>query len=279
MCRDSKNLKMVRLWSKHDVSIGEIKHWIDDGARSPAWKRYLYWKRILNMPAVVRSIEVGCGYGKFSMLLGMSGETVTLLDYNHDALSSASTCFQQIGLNPRVEARDIMELSEEMNGQFDLACSFGTLEHFAGESRRKAFGAMAQLLRPGGVLFFTVPNRFGIFYRIAWGLRKRLSLVTEDFYEEPYSPRELRLIAMSCAINPLEIGCVSMLKGDFEYWILENIRSVLRRVLKRKGVHSVGDSDLELESIDLSGASARDLGNYIDTHFSYNLLFVGQKQN
>ena len=125
----------------------------------------------------------------------LSGAQVTLLDYNASAVSTALEVHRSIGLEPEAIQGDLFDLPEDLLGAFDLVCSFGTMEHFAGDKRRQVFAACTSLLRPGGLLFFTVPNRFGIFCRVAFGTRKRLALVPRDFYEQPYSRLELLRLA------------------------------------------------------------------------------------
>ena len=277
MGEDERNLDMVELWSGRDHDIAEIKRQIYESASSPLWARYLDWKRELQLPERARTIEVGCGHGKFSMLLGLAGEDPTLLDYNEAVLAKSRKWHREIGLEPRTVSGDLMKLSYEMEGVYDVVCSFGTLEHFRGEHRLAAFQANARFLRQGGLLFFTVPNRHAVFYRIAWGLRRRLALVPAHFYEQPFSRGELSEMAQCSSISPLEIRCLGTLKGDFDYWILENVKSLIRNVSGRKRALPEEPVEIDLEEIDLTTAAEETRTGYFDQHFSYNLMFAGRK--
>jgi SAM-dependent methyltransferase len=275
--KNIKNIQMLDIWKKEEASLQEILMWVHQNARGVLWREYLHWKHQLKIPRGAKTIEAGCGYGKFSMLLGLTGEETTLLDYNVDTLKIALKAHRSINLIPDCAAGDLIELSHEMAGQFDVVCSFGTLEHFSGGYRRSAFQANARFLRPGGMLFFTVPNRFAVFYRIAFGLRRAVGLFPKDFYEEPFSAHELRSISLSSGVTPVAVDCVGTLKKDFQYWIMENVKSLLRKTLRMWKTRVEESFDLDLEQIDLSGAGIHSRNGYLDKKFSYTLLFVGQK--
>ncbi|MBN2035326.1 MAG: class I SAM-dependent methyltransferase [Chitinispirillaceae bacterium] len=236
----------------------------------------MYWKRTCNLPDVFHSIEVGCGLGKMSMLLGLAGARVTLLDYSMSGLAVAKKTHRALGLHPHCIVADMLRLSNKMEERFDLACSFGTLEHFSGEDRYAAFEANARLVRPGGMLFFVVPNRYGIFYRIGFGLRIMLGMTHDDFREEPYAAGELRRYARRANVEVLELASVGSLKDDLSYWIGENVKSLFRKITGMRKRHNPKRAPLGIASIDLSGNTV-DRRSMLDKRFCYGLLFAGKK--
>lgn len=268
---------MIQTWSCDRVALSDCRRWVYSNAMSLVWKRFRYWKNRLRLPDNLKTIDVGCGYGKFSMVLGLSGAQVTLLDYNASALEAALDAHRSIGLAPKGVQCDILNLPAELEGVFDVACSFGTLEHFSGKYRQAAFQANVRLLRPGGLLFFYVPNRYGIFYRIAFGLRRKLGFVPRDFYEEPFSRKELNSIAAASGAITLEIECIGTLKNDFRYWIGENVKSLYRKLfrVKKDDLHRP-PTDPDIKNINLS-EEIQDPRNYLDRRLSGAWLFVGQK--
>jgi 2-polyprenyl-3-methyl-5-hydroxy-6-metoxy-1,4-benzoquinol methylase len=212
------------------------------------------------------------------MVLGLAGEKVSLLDSNAQALAAASTAHQQIGLSPECVLGDIFEKSRELGGRFDVVASFGVLEHFSGEGRLSALRAMSGFLRPGGMLFFTVPNRLSPFYRIAFGLRRLSGSVPKDLYEMPYSRSELVLLASSSGIDVLTVEGVNTLSDDLGYWIWGNAVSVARRMAGIKGSAPRADDRAGLKRPDLSGSSITDARGRLDKLYSSDLLFVGVKK-
>ncbi len=282
MDRLSINSRMINLWSERDIRPYKTFSWLSYMAHEMLWAKYLLWKKRLHLPANSNVIEVGCGFGKFSILLGLTGEKTNLLDYNKDTLASALELHRWFHLEPRCRTGDLLESNASLRGRFDAACSFGVLEHFSGDQRRQAFQAMADCLRPRGMLFFTVPHRFGFLYRFAVGLRRIAGVIPRSFYEEPYSASELRSIASLSDIHTLDLECIGSLAYDWQYWIGENAKSVMRRIsgIKRCGVHVAAQDPAATQagSVDLSGSGIKDTRSYWDKRFSSNLLFVGQKK-
>ncbi len=273
------NAHMKCCWDIAPVSLDTILRWAWESACSDLWSRYRFWKSHFGIGENERTIETGCGYGKFSLALGLSGAQVALLDYNASAVSTAVEVHRSIGLEPEAIQGDLFDLPEDLLGAFDVVCSFGTLEHFSGDKRRQAFAACTSLLRPGGLLFFTVPNRFGIFYRVAFGTRRRLALVPRDFYEQPFSRLELLRLAKACAMETAEVEGVVPLAKDFDYWIGENARSFLCRLGLRRKLARPNEASPSQEVIveRLRSPSTPLALNLLDRRLTYYLLYVGVK--
>ncbi len=273
------NAHMRCCWDIAPVSLDTSVRWAWREACSDLWSRYRFWKSHFGIGENERTIETGCGYGKFSLALGLSGAQVTLLDYNGSAVSTALEVHRSIGLEPEAIQGDLFDLPEHLLGAFDLVCSFGTLEHFAGDKRRQAFARCTSLLRPGGLLFFTVPNRCGIFYRVAFGTRRRLALVPRDFYEQPFSRLELLRIAKACEMETAEVEGIVPLAEDFDYWIGENARSLLRKLGLRRRLAGPKKAPPSLEMIveRLRSPSTPLALNLLDRRLTYTLLYVGVK--
>jgi SAM-dependent methyltransferase len=239
------------------------------------WQRFRFWRERLGLPVDVKIVEAGCGYGKFSLVMGLAGARVTLMDFNPSAVEAAREAHHSLGLSSTAIQGDILDPPAELQGKFDVACSFGTLEHFSGEHRLKALQANARLVRPGGVLFFVVPNRHGVFYRLAIGLRQRLGLLPEDFYEEPFSRKELSRLAAASGIELLELDCCGTLGDDFQYWIWGNCKSLFRRLVRlRKPVAAAVDPP-DHRKLDLNQAIP-DRRRWFDRRFSAGWLLVGR---
>lgn len=274
---DIKNRQTIENWPFDQVAPSEFRRWVHDYARSVVWNRFRHWKKHLQLPDNLKTIELGSGYGKFSMLLGLSGAQVTLLDYKAEVLEAALNAHRSIGLAPRTIQGDILNLPAELDGAFDMVCSFGTLEHFSGPYRQLAFQANARLLRPGGLILLSVPNRCGIFYRIAFGLHRKLGLVPKDFYEEPFSRKELGRMATAADMIVFEMECDGTLACDFRYWIGENAKSLYRKVSRvKKDDATRWALDLDISKIDLA-EEIPDSRNYLDRRFSALWMLIGQK--
>lgn len=87
---------------------------------------------------------------------------------------------------------------------FDVAVSYSTIEHIPGpDNRRAALREMARVLRPGGHLVVTVPNKFSTF--LFAHLRNRSG--SSDYgYCYLYSPRELKRDLRGCGLEVLRFS-------------------------------------------------------------------------
>ena len=97
---DNLDTRMRGCWDISPVSRETISSWAWQNARSNLWSKYRFWKSRLSIGDNERTIETGCGHGKFSLALGLSGAQVTLLDYNAAAVSAAVEVHRKIGLEP-----------------------------------------------------------------------------------------------------------------------------------------------------------------------------------
>jgi len=270
---------MASIWVPQEANVDQatVARWVYGIANSVLWSRYLHWAKALNLNKNLKTIELGCGYGKLSMAIGLLGGQTTLLDYNQPALEAARQAHRLAGLNPQILMEDLLEIDPKYKNSFDLVCSMGTLEHFSGKYRQAAFQAHVDLLKPGGLLFFTVPNRKAIFYRIAFAIRKAFKFYPKEFHEEPFSAGELKKLGLQPGISVLEVEAAGTLKDDFNYWIVTNVKSMFRKALHIKNNDKPRLPSLSLSELDLT-KSVKDRRSYLDKTFSYSLLFVGVKK-
>ena len=107
----------------------------------------------------IKTIEVGAGSGVYSFIFAKRGAAVTLVDYSQEALSLAERNFSREGVKAAFLLRDALDVPSSPRQEFDLAMSFGTVEHFEGEKRFLIAKAHFDLVRPGGLVIISVPNR------------------------------------------------------------------------------------------------------------------------
>lgn len=100
-------------------------------------------------------IELGCGLGKFSVLLARSGALVSASDISEGSVEVARRRAEEDGVADRIEFR--VAAGEELpyeDGSFDLAFGKAVLHHI--EPRRGGL-ELARVIRPGGRAAFSEP--------------------------------------------------------------------------------------------------------------------------
>jgi 2-polyprenyl-3-methyl-5-hydroxy-6-metoxy-1,4-benzoquinol methylase len=175
----------------------------------------------------LRTIELGAGTGDISLLLALEGARPTLLDANAQALELARFKFKVAGLEPSCTAGDFLALDASLRGAFDVAVSYGTVEHFAGADREQACRAHADAIRPGGMVAISVPNAHCLPYRLnKWQLEARGRWPWG--LELPYTRAELGRIAGTIGLEPWWIHGSSFLR-DWDQFLFNPLTQRIER--------------------------------------------------
>ena len=131
---------------KHKRYI-DVTRWMVEARAGPGVDHF---RRHVN-PRGQRLLEVGCGYGAFLVIAREMGAIVRGVELSSHA---AAVARQEFGLEDTITGR--LEDAGFADASFDIVTFFDLLEHvpeptaFMTEVRR--------VLRPGGMLFFLVPN-------------------------------------------------------------------------------------------------------------------------
>ena len=164
----------------------------------------------------LKSIEIGSGMGTDSLILAMHEADVTLLDYSDAALAKAESLFNLYGFEAKVIQSDVFSVDGMLKGQFDVAMSFGLAEHFDGDERREIFQSHLDLVRSGGVIIVSVPNRLCPPYLVAKFAKR--------WDEIPYTKGELRNIC-----EGLGVEIISLFGTGFSAFHAEIVNTVLKK--------------------------------------------------
>lgn len=112
-------------------------------------------------------IDVGCGSGVFSRMLAAAGANVLGVD-GSAAMIAAARAVPRSERAPRYEIRTVESLSQE-RGAFEGALFLSVMEYL--DDPAASLGAVAGLVRPGGTLILSAPNRHSGVRRLQRSLR------------------------------------------------------------------------------------------------------------
>lgn len=102
-------------------------------------------------------LDVGCGGGILSESMARRGAQVTGIDMGEAPLSVARLHQLESGLNIDYRQVTAEALAEELPGQFDIVTCMEMLEHVPDPA--SVIRSCAQLVKPGGQVFFSTLNR------------------------------------------------------------------------------------------------------------------------
>lgn len=105
-------------------------------------------------------LEVGCGGSRFLPYFSKQfGLNVSGMDYSAPGCAAASKLLESEGVPGRVICADVFNTPAELWRRFDVAVSFGLVEHFT--ETANCVSAIAKLVKPGGLVVTFVPNLAG----------------------------------------------------------------------------------------------------------------------
>lgn len=104
-----------------------------------------------------RVLDVGCGGGILSESMAAKGADVTGIDMGEAPLQVARLHLLETGHHVNYERIPVERLAEERPAAFDLVTCMEMLEHVPDPS--SVVNACAQLVKPGGHVFFSTLNR------------------------------------------------------------------------------------------------------------------------
>ncbi len=107
-------------------------------------------------------VDFGCGNGAQTLLLAEHCARVTGVDINPDFLAAFDRAIAEANLGERVAGVPLAAGQIPLDDEFaDVVTSFTVLEHVPDE--RLALAEMHRVLKPGGRLIISVPNRWWVF--------------------------------------------------------------------------------------------------------------------
>ena len=181
-----------------DIRIDEasVRERLESTVRGLGWQWTIAFiqKRRMSFERL-KTIEIGCGTGTFSLTLNLLGADTTLLDADPSALDAARRVFAVYGREAAcVKANVTEEAPEELKHKFDIVISGGLVEHFSGEDRARVFRYHRSLMKDDGFSYITAPNNLSPFYHVM-RLAMRLAGQWRIETEIPFTPAEIEKIA------------------------------------------------------------------------------------
>jgi len=235
------------LWgSDSSPDISAIFRSCHSWARTPGWA-FIYRAVSASFANFrgLRTIELGCGEGKISLLFSLLGAKTTLVDYSAKQLKRAKYIAEKFEVEPVIIQENILQLPKSFVGQYDVAMSFGTAEHFFGDDRQRIFDAHSSVLKKGGLVIMWVPNRYGFLFHAGFTARKLLRRSVCPVDEAPFSRKELLRHAQAASLSEVKIKGGGVLRNDFCRFILD-VPRILGLLKKRKSFIDAKSARYEL---------------------------------
>lgn len=105
----------------------------------------------------LKALDIGCGAGLVAEPLARMGATVSGLDAGAEVIRAAREHAEGQGLSIAYSVGEVAEFSQRHMASFDLITCLEVVEHV--QHVEQFLAAVAGLLKPGGLLVFSTPNR------------------------------------------------------------------------------------------------------------------------
>jgi SAM-dependent methyltransferase len=119
-----------------------------------------------------RVMEVGCGMGRYTLMLAERGIDITGMDLS-PVLLDRLRAFADGQADMPLYSADVLDPPAELRHQFDAVIGFFTLHHL--HDLGGCFSSMTQLLREGGRVAFLEPNALNPLYYLQIALTPRMT--------------------------------------------------------------------------------------------------------
>ena len=229
MITQEQNATLKDPWARNDViDISTVFRSCLGYATTPGWGFIQQVvRRTFSGFDGLKTIELGCGEGKASLLFSLLGAKTTLVDNSREQLKRAKYVATRFNIDPSIIEQDLLRLPKSLNEQFDVSMSFGVVEHFFGQERQSVFDVHRSLLRNGGLTIIWVPNRYGVLFHLGVFLRKLFRRQISRIPEKSFTRNELYQHARAVGLTELKVTGGESLARDFNNFIL-NLQRVLR---------------------------------------------------
>ncbi len=165
-----------------------------------------------------RVLDIGCGGGILSESMSTQGAEVTGIDLGDKALKVARLHALEAGIKVDYRLVSAEQLAAEQPRSFDVVCCMEMLEHVPRPA--SIVQAAAELVRPGGFVFFSTINRNAKAFALAiLGAEYLLRMLPKGTHEYAkfIRPSELAAWARQAGLDPVEFKGleVSLLDRSF----------------------------------------------------------------
>lgn len=113
------------------------------------------------MGSRLKNIEIGCGNSIYLTYFNRKfHHEVFGIDYSSIGCEQTRLILERDKINGQIILGDLFNPPKEFIGQFDIACSFGVIEHF--DDTENVLKKISEFVKPGGIIITLIPNMIGL---------------------------------------------------------------------------------------------------------------------
>jgi len=154
---------------------------IDQRKDSPEWEvlrkaRETHWSEFFSVQKSDKILDAGCGLGDYTVFALKEDANVWAFDYSHEMVNCTAARIKNLRLKAEAVSQQSIVSIDYPNEMFDKVFCLAVLDHLPEPDRMKALKELTRVLKPGGLLYLDVPNRFAYHWRLIFELMKLFKL-------------------------------------------------------------------------------------------------------
>jgi SAM-dependent methyltransferase/uncharacterized protein YbaR (Trm112 family) len=132
-------------------------------------------------------VDIGCGWGRWTVAAARAGFSPIGMDVHLDALSAAGRVSKQLGVTANYVCSGADSLPFQ-SASIDVVFSYSVLQHLEKTKVARAFQEVSRVLKPDGVCLIQLPNSSGL-YNLVLQTRRGFRAAKVDSFEMRYWSR------------------------------------------------------------------------------------------
>ncbi len=221
----------------------EAKKILNKGYRTTWWyianKALSDWDLLSQIEIKDKEVlNIGCFEPIDELFFARLVKSWTAIDINQEGIKVAKEITDR-ELHPNL-ARKIKFLVADAtklpfsNEKFDIAVSFSAVEHIPDKKKREeAIGEMARVVKKGGYVVVTVPNKLSFFAIVHKRLMK--AGISEYGYAHLYSKKELKEELLNVGLKPIYFASEMRIVSSTPFFLLRIISRFMQNFGDRIG--------------------------------------------
>lgn len=149
-------------------------------------------------------VDVGCGWGRWSIAAARAGFKPIGIDVHIDALAAAGRVTRQVG----VQADFVCAGAERLpfrSGSIDVLFSYSVLQHLDREKVAAFFKEASRVLKPEGACLIQLPNKTGLYNILLQAKRKFTDARAGTFEMRYWSKSNIQGVVEKAGLERLKI--------------------------------------------------------------------------
>lgn len=179
---------------------------IDERKDSLEWlvlrkARESHWNELFDIQPGDKLLDAGCGLGDYTVFALKAKAKVWAFDYSDGMTRCTIARVKRLGLRTEAITQDSVLSIPYSDEIFDKVFCLSVLDHLSDKDRKMALRELTRVLKTGGKMYLSVPNRLAYHWRLAFEIMRLLRLYPSGKIHF-HTPWELKEMVKSVGLLP-----------------------------------------------------------------------------